>query len=75
MGGDRHVPAGQGVEERRLPRVGETHEAESFHGPTLQGPQCGSGRLLFLMSKKTVKRKLRKKNKANHGKRPNAGRG
>jgi len=27
------------------------------------------------MSKKTVKRKLRKKNKANHGKRPNAGRG
>jgi len=27
------------------------------------------------MSKKTVKRKQRKKNKANHGKRPNAGRG
>jgi len=27
------------------------------------------------MSKKTNKRKLRKKNKANHGKRPNAGRG
>ncbi|MGH8996336.1 MAG: 50S ribosomal protein bL37 [Acidimicrobiales bacterium] len=27
------------------------------------------------MSKRTVKRKLRKKNKANHGKRPNAGRG
>ncbi|MGH9046597.1 MAG: 50S ribosomal protein bL37 [Acidimicrobiales bacterium] len=27
------------------------------------------------MSKRTVKRKLRKKKKANHGKRPNAGRG
>jgi len=27
------------------------------------------------MSKKTVKRKARRKNKANHGKRPNAGRG
>jgi len=27
------------------------------------------------MSKRTVKRKLRKKNKANHGKKPNAGRG
>jgi len=27
------------------------------------------------MSKKTVKRKLRSKKKANHGKRPNAGRG
>jgi len=27
------------------------------------------------MSKRTNKRKLRKKNKANHGKRPNAGRG
>jgi hypothetical protein len=27
------------------------------------------------MSKRTTKRKLRKKNKANHGKRPNAGRG
>ena len=28
-----------------------------------------------LMSKRTVKRKMRKKKKANHGKRPNAGRG
>ncbi|MGO9559659.1 MAG: 50S ribosomal protein bL37 [Acidimicrobiales bacterium] len=27
------------------------------------------------MSKRTVKRKLRKKNKANHGKKPNCGRG
>jgi len=27
------------------------------------------------MSKKTVKRKLRKKKKANHGKKPNCGRG
>jgi len=28
-----------------------------------------------LMSKRTVKRKIRSKKKANHGKRPNAGRG
>jgi hypothetical protein len=28
-----------------------------------------------LMSKKTTKRKLRKKKKANHGKKPNCGRG
>jgi predicted RNA-binding Zn-ribbon protein involved in translation (DUF1610 family) len=28
-----------------------------------------------LMSKKTVKRKLRSKKKANHGKKPNCGRG
>jgi hypothetical protein len=28
-----------------------------------------------LMSKRTVKRKLRKKKKANHGKKPNCGRG
>jgi len=27
------------------------------------------------MSKRTVKRRIRKKSKANHGKRPNAGRG
>jgi hypothetical protein len=30
---------------------------------------------LPLMSKRTVKRKIRTKKKANHGKRPNAGRG
>ncbi|MCL4433577.1 MAG: hypothetical protein M1399_02225 [Actinobacteria bacterium] len=28
--------------------------------------------IIFEMSKKTVKRKLRKKKKANHGKRPNS---
>jgi hypothetical protein len=30
---------------------------------------------LVPMSKRTVKRKLRKKRKANHGKKPNCGRG
>jgi len=30
---------------------------------------------LFPMSKRTVKRKLRAKKKANHGKKPNCGRG
>ncbi|MGO9150267.1 MAG: 50S ribosomal protein bL37 [Acidimicrobiales bacterium] len=37
--------------------------------------QLGSHYNVPLVSKRTVKRKLRKKKKANHGKKPNCGRG
>jgi len=37
--------------------------------------QRGSHYNVPLVSKRTVKRKLRKKKKANHGKKPNCGRG
>ena len=35
----------------------------------------GTNYTVALVSKRTVKRKLRKKKKANHGKKPNCGRG
>jgi hypothetical protein len=45
-------------------------------GDTLQKRhQPGSHYTVPLVSKRTVKRKLRKKKKANHGKKPNCGRG
>jgi hypothetical protein len=42
------------------------------------GPDSGTTMARYtrpLVSKRTVKRKLRKKKKANHGKKPNCGRG
>ena len=44
--------------------------------PTRPGKGLYPGELAWsLMSKRTVKRKLRAKKKANHGKKPNCGRG
>jgi hypothetical protein len=46
--------------------------------PAAAGPARASSQVdytLPLVSKRTVKRKLRKKKKANHGKKPNCGRG
>ena len=62
------------LEQRAVPRVGEANQAEVLHAAQ------GTGGVLpailhAFMSKKTKKRKLRaRRNKANHGKRPNAGR-
>jgi hypothetical protein len=43
--------------------------------PGRSGPPAHTGYTLPSMSKRTVKRKLRTKKKANHGKKPNCGRG
>jgi hypothetical protein len=40
-----------------------------------KGLLAASNYTVPLVSKRTVKRKLRKKKKANHGKKPNCGRG
>ncbi|MGO9333974.1 MAG: 50S ribosomal protein bL37 [Acidimicrobiales bacterium] len=45
------------------------------HLPVGKRGQRGSHYTVALVSKRTVKRKLRKKKKANHGKKPNCGRG
>ena len=49
------------------------HASQKYYG----GPATGltQARVTPLMSKRTVKRKLRTKKKANHGKKPNCGRG
>jgi hypothetical protein len=57
-----------------LTRHGQAeHGSQKYYG----GPAAGLTRAMVtpLMSKRTVKRKLRTKKKANHGKKPNCGRG
>ncbi|MGO8722420.1 MAG: 50S ribosomal protein bL37 [Acidimicrobiales bacterium] len=47
----------------------------NVHSGVAKKRQRGSHYTVPLVSKRTVKRKLRKKKKANHGKKPNCGRG
>ena len=66
-----HGQAGQGAEQPVRARTRETDETEVLH----RGAGYRSASLHPLMSKKTKKRKLKaRRNKANHGKRPRAGR-
>jgi hypothetical protein len=53
----------------RSPAHARPQAAAGLRGPVI-GPIAWKA-----MSKRTVKRKIRSKKKANHGKRPNAGRG
>ena len=62
---------GEGAEQTVRARAGETHETEVLH----RGAGYRSASLQLPMSKKTKKRRLKaRRNKANHGKRPRAGR-
>ena len=62
---------GERAEQTVRARAGETHETEVLH----RGAGYRSASLHPPMSKKTKKRRLKaRRNKANHGKRPRAGR-
>ena len=64
--------AGEGVEQGRLARIRQPHDAQALHWG--QGNRVAL-RFSSAMSKKTNKRKIRaRRKKANHGKRPNVGR-
>ena len=72
MGRHRDVPTGEHVEQQRLAGVRQTDKTDALHlGSRLPGSQVH----FAAVSKRTVKRKLRKKKNANHGKKPNCGRG
>ena len=63
--------AGQRAEQPVGARAGESDQTEVLH----RAAGYRSGSLQPLMSKKTKKRRLKaRRNKANHGKRPRAGR-
>ena len=70
LGRGQHLPVAQ-QPGRPHARLRSTVAAVAPRRPTL----LGSPMLPLLMSKRTVKRKLRAKKKANHGKKPNCGRG
>jgi hypothetical protein len=66
----RRVRHGQGAHD-----VTVTQEPPGAHTRRLPDDLPPPGYAERLMSKRTVKRKLRTKKKANHGKKPNCGRG
>jgi 2'-5' RNA ligase len=57
------------------PQAKEDSQRYRTAGCSWEKRQFASHYTVPLVSKRTVKRKLRKKKKANHGKKPNCGRG
>ena len=77
----RCAPAGRRARRASRPsraRTPRRRPAAAIRTASTRGyrtPLAHPSRLFRLMSKRTVKRKLRTKKKANHGKKPNCGRG